>query len=143
MLLMMYYPHIYIYTHAHMRNYIIHYYIFQGPAKTQPPPSAQRLQARQLQHPADMLEGVLYVDRLAPGAGRRSKKAGDFKIEFLESKTAEFAENIRKITGLRIFHFCSHLTWGYFGYIRIDKCMELELLIRLQLFVTLHITQYV
>ena len=118
--------HIYIYTHAHMRNYIIRYHMFQGPAKTQPPPSAQRLQARQL-----------------PGAGRRSKKAGDFKIEFLESKTAEFAENIRKITGLRIFHFCSHLTWGYFGYIRIDKCMELELLIRLQLFVTLHITQYV
>ena len=69
-----------------MRNYIIHYYIFQGPAKTQPPPSAHCLQARQLQHTADMLEGVLYVDRLAPGAGRRSKKGGDFKIEFLEPK---------------------------------------------------------
>ena len=91
-----------------MRTYRIRDHIFQGPGKnTQPPPSAQCLQARQLQHTADMLEGVLYVDRLAPGAVRN--------CPFLGSKTAEPAENITKITGFRAFSCLFPLDMGDMG----------------------------
>ena len=82
------YTCIYIYTDS----YKIRYHIFQGRGgKTQPPPSTQCVQARQLQHTADMLEGVLYVDRLAPGAGVEiPKMVGTSKSrEFLGSNTSQ------------------------------------------------------